>query len=167
MILWLRALLYMLIVGGGWLVVLPTFILYLEYGDWMPSVRSLLWIVIGSPFLVLGFLLAVWAGFMLIQRGRGTPLPLDPPQRLVITGPYRYVRNPQAIAMVLMVIGEILLIQSAWLWVLLPLTVLYLEGLVGPIETRQMMADFGDDYRDYAERVRKWIPKARGGKGNK
>lgn len=159
MSLWARAICYMCIVGGGWLVVLPALIIYAETGGLSLSMRSWPLATTGFLLLLLGAMLAMWAGAFLIQRGRGTPLPLDPPQRLVVSGPYRYVRNPQAISMVLMVAGEVAVLRSAWLWVMLPLTILYLEGIVGPIETRQLARDFGDDYRRYAASVRKWIPR--------
>ena len=135
--LWTRALVYILIVGGGWLIILPTCVLLWEHaGDW-PAARSDIWVVSGLVVFVLGAALAIWAGYYLIGYGHGTPLPVDPPRRLVTEGPYRFVRNPQAIAMVLMVLGELLIIESTWLWVMLPLTIAYLEVLVGPIEVWQ------------------------------
>lgn len=115
----------------------------------------------GGAFFAAGFLLACWAGFCLIHYGVGTPLPLDPPRRLVTCGPYRWVRNPQGIAMVLMVLGQVIAVRSLALWVLLPLTVAYLELLVGPWEARQLNRDFGAEYESYSRRVRKWLPQFR------
>src|SRR5687767_10326079 len=100
---WIRALAYLLIVGGGWLVVLPAGILAAEQGTGGPGFRPLAIALAGGALFALAFVLAGWAGFCLIQYGRGTPLPLDPPRRLVVCGPYRWVRNPQGVAMVLMV----------------------------------------------------------------
>jgi protein-S-isoprenylcysteine O-methyltransferase Ste14 len=114
---------------------------------------------IGVSVFGVGAALALVAGYYLITRGRGTPLPLDPPLELVTRGPYNYVRNPQAIAMLVMVVGEIMFIQSWAVWLLLPLTVLYLEVIVGPWEERQLVARHGDRYLAYKARVRKWFPR--------
>jgi len=157
--LWTRALAYMLLVGGGWLILLPACILFwARAGDW-PTVRSIAWVITGLVLFLVGVALAIWAGYYLIEFGRGTPMPLDPPRRLVTQGPYRYVRNPQAIAMVLMVLGELFVVNSNWLWVMLPLTIVYLEALVGPIEAKQLTKDFGLEYESYAARVHKWVPR--------
>jgi protein-S-isoprenylcysteine O-methyltransferase Ste14 len=156
---WVRALVYLLLVGGGWLVFLPAGILAAERGDWRPEFWPIPLALGGCVFFAFGFVLACWAGFCLIQYGRGTPLPLDPPRRLVTCGPYRWVWNPQVVAMVLMVAAEVFAVRSLALWVLLPLTVTYLELLVGPWEERQMARDFGAQYVSYARQVRKWLPR--------
>jgi len=159
-LLWIRAVLYMIIIGGGWLIILPFGIVFLERGHFALLLRRTLLVGSGLTIGGMGLGLALTAGYHLIVHGRGTPLPLDPPQRLVTTGPYAYVRNPQAIAMLLMVLGEILVVQSWLLWCLLPLTLLYLEGLVGPWEERQLMGKHGERYLHYQRQVRKWLPRS-------
>ena len=52
---------------------------------------------IGSVLFLFASAINVWAGYTMSQLGKGTPLPLDCPNRLVVQGPYRYVRNPMAI----------------------------------------------------------------------
>jgi protein-S-isoprenylcysteine O-methyltransferase Ste14 len=148
----------MVIAGGGWLVVLPLVVLLVENGHLALPWRSGSFVAVGGLALGTGVLLAWVAGYYLIVKGRGTPFPLDPTQRLVITGPYAYVRNPQAIAMALMVSGEILAVQSYYLWLLLPLTLFYLEVLVGPWEERQLFRQHSEQYIQYRRRVRKWLP---------
>lgn len=155
---WIRAVLYMFVIGGGWLVIFPAGLLLIERGSPYPVWNSQT-IVAGGMLFAIGLVLALWAGYCLIQFGRGTPLPMDPTCRLVTCGPYRHVRNPQAIAMVLMVSGEILVVRSAFLWLLLPATLAYLELLVGPWEEWQLTRDFGASYITYATRVRKWVPR--------
>jgi protein-S-isoprenylcysteine O-methyltransferase Ste14 len=160
---WIRALLYLLIAaGGGWLVILPAGLLLLERGTAWPLWNSLAFRAIGVALFTVGFGLASWAGYCLIQIGHGTPLPLDRPRRLVTCGPYHRVRNPQAIAMMRLVAGEVLAIRSAWLWLLLPATLAYLELLVGPWEERQLARDFGTAYTAYVRQVPKWLPRRAG-----
>lgn len=157
--LWMRATSYVLVVGGGWLAALPAGVLLAAKGSWRPTFREWPAAPLGCASFAAGLTLACWAGFYLIHYGRGTPLPLDPPRRLVTCGPYRRVRNPQSVAMVLMVAGEVVAVRSMALWVMLPLTVAYLELLVGRWEERQMARDFGPEYDSYARRVRKWLPR--------
>jgi protein-S-isoprenylcysteine O-methyltransferase Ste14 len=155
--LWVRAYLYMLLFGGSWFVLLPT-ILLLVAGDFPPGIRPLPWPVLGSCFFLSGVLLSWVAAYHLVVVGRGTPFPLDPTRKLVTSGPYAYVRNPQAIATMLMVMGEGAALRSTALLWLLPLTVLYLEFLAAPYEHREMKLRFGDAYINYRARVPKWLP---------
>ena len=153
-----RALLYMLAVGGGWLVALPALLLLVERGRLQIELRSPPVVALGVAVFAAGVSLALAAGWYLVVHGRGTPFPLDPTHALVTAGPYAWVRNPQAIAMTLMVIGEILAVQSELMWLLLPATLIYLEVLVGPWEERQMLNRYGESFARYRRRVRKWLP---------
>jgi protein-S-isoprenylcysteine O-methyltransferase Ste14 len=157
--LWLRSIAYMLIVGGAWLALLPLGLIFIETGRVEPTFRSWPTAVTGFTLFALGAALACWAGYVLIRDGRGTPLPLDPTKRLVTVGPYSHVRNPQGIAMTLMACGVALTVHSALIWLLPPLTILYLEGLVGPLENAQLKRKFGPEYQDYVGRVGKWLPR--------
>lgn len=148
----------MLIVGGGWLIILPAFLFYVEDREPWLQFRPLPYVSAGVALFLIGAALALWAGYFLIHYGRGTPLPFDPPSRLVTTGPYRYIRNPQPIAMMLLVLGEVVAIESNWLWLMVLLTIVYLEGAVGPYEKKQMATQYGDEYMEYIRRVRRWIP---------
>ena len=91
--------------------------------------------------------------------GRGTPLPLDHAQHLVIQGPYKYVRNPMAVSGIGQGLAVALILGS-------PLTVLY--ALMGsliwqlifrPLEDDDLEARFGTAFREYRKNVRCWIPR--------
>lgn len=156
--LWIRALAYMVLVAGGWLVVLPGLLLAVEGRNPVLQLREMPWPLVAAMFLLVGAPLGLIAGYYLIERGCGTPFPLDPTRELVTSGPYRSVRNPQGIAMTLAAFGEVAAIQSSLLWIMLPLTIVYLEVLVGPIEDRQLIAKYGETYLAYRRRVPKWLP---------
>lgn len=156
---WARALVYLGVIVGGWLGVLPAVALMLEYRRPRVRLRSAPWAALGGLLGGVALVLGLVSGFHLITRGRGTPLPLDPPHALVTSGPYRVVRNPQAIAMLLAVAGEVAAVRSRFLWIMLPLTVIYLEVLVGPWEERDLAARYGEAYVTYKRRVRKWLPR--------
>ncbi len=157
---WFRSLGYMTLVFAAWLVAAPAALLLVERGRFDLALRAPPWPAIGAATLMLGQALALVAGGYLTVVGRGTPWPLDPPARLVTTGPYRLVRNPLAIALLLMVAGEALVIRSRLLWVIWPLTLAYLQFLAGPWEDRQLKALHGRDYLAYKARVGKWLPRS-------
>lgn len=159
MVIWIKALFYMCVVGGGWLVALPASLLFFEHGQLAVEINGPFHAHAGTVVFAVGMLLALLSGYYLIEKGKGTPLPLDPPRALVSTGPYAYVRNPQGIAMTLMVAGEVIAVRSSLLWLVLPLTWFYLEVLFGGWEDRQLFKLHGPRYLLYRTRVRKWLPK--------
>ena len=93
------------------------------------------------------------------RRGRGTLSPVDPPRHLVISGLYRFVRNPMYLSVTLIVLGEILLAESRGLllyWLLWFAAVnLFVMGYEEPALRRQ----FGDEYDRYTRAVGRWVPR--------
>ena len=154
--LWLRAMAYMLVVGGIHYVAIPV---VLTAGEPRLRFRGRWPVVLGAGLVTSGVALAFAAAGALVSSGKGTPFPLDPTRCLVLDGPYRYLRNPQAVAATLIVTGEVLALKSRRLWLLLPLTLLYLEGLAAPTERREMVARFGRPYLLYRQRVPAWFPR--------
>ena len=147
----------MFLFGGSWFIALPIALLHAE-GQPDVAFRSQLWICVGAALFVAGSTLSVIAAYYLVTVGNGTPFPLDPTRELVVVGPYAYIRNPQAVATFLMVVGEAAILRShAVLW-MLPLTIAYLEGLAAPFEHREMSQRYGKSYLEYRARVPKWLP---------
>ena len=114
----------MLTVGGIHYVALP---LALCSGEPRLRFRGRWSAALGIGLVASGAGLACAAAQALVTFGKGTPLPLDPTRYLVVDGPYRYLRNPQAVAASLIVTGEVLALRSRRLWLLLPLTLVYLQ----------------------------------------
>jgi protein-S-isoprenylcysteine O-methyltransferase Ste14 len=94
-------------------------------------------------------------------RGLGTPAPFDPPRRLVVTGPYRWVRNPMYLGMGIALLGEaivfphltrVILIMIATMWVAVSVFIIAFEEPV-------LRTMFGKDYEAYCREVRRWIPR--------
>ena len=116
-----------------------------------------------SPWLGFACLgaLGLASGATMAWVGQGTPLPLDGTNRLVVVGPYRYVRNPMAIAG----LGQGLCV-GLWLgsW-LAPLYVLagglLWNALARPPEELYLEREFGAPYLHYKARVRCWLPRLR------
>lgn len=102
--------------------------------------------------------LGVWSGVSMAVYGDGTPLPTATAPKLVIAGPYRFVRNPMAVAGILQgiavgwflgsfaVIGYAVAGALAW------------HGFVRPVEEGDLHKRFGDDYMRYQKNVSLWVP---------
>lgn len=121
--------------------------------------RILFWIALLPGAAGIG--LAVWTSRLFMKFGEGTPAPWDPPQKLVIRGPYRHVRNPMITSVLLMLFAEAMLFQS-WpiaIWML----VFFLGNAVYfPFsEEKGLEKRFGNDYRIYKTHVPRWIPRLR------
>lgn len=89
-------------------------------------------------------------------RGRGTPIPYDPPTRLVTSGIYRYTSNPMQLACTLAMIGWALLLRSGWLLLAAGISAIYSAGIAHWDERVDLRARFGAPFRDYAAAVPVW-----------
>ncbi|HOL96545.1 MAG TPA: isoprenylcysteine carboxylmethyltransferase family protein [bacterium] len=117
-----------------------------------------LWAWLGLPLFLAGALLAGWCASHFVIHGHGTPAPIDPPKQLVVQGPYRYVRNPMYWGVLLMVVGEFFVFESA---VLLFYAILLLAGFhlfTIWYEEPVLRRTFGDAYVEYCQRVPRWWP---------
>ena len=109
----------------------------------------------------IGLCLSIWTVALFMRFGKGTPAPWEPPKKLVIRGPYCYVRNPMIIGVLLMLLAEAILFQS---W---PIAVWMIVFFIGNaiyfplIEEKSLEKRFGDSYREYKANVRRWIPRLR------
>ena len=138
------------------LVVIPYVILASFDSLSTPSLGVPQWIGIA---LFLGFsLLGLTSAFFIVRDGVGTPLPLDQTNNLVVSGPYRFVRNPMAIAGIGQGLAIATILQSIPIVVYSLLGALVWHLVVRPIEERDMVTRFGDSYLAYRERVTCWVP---------
>jgi protein-S-isoprenylcysteine O-methyltransferase Ste14 len=94
---------------------------------------------------------------LLFLRHRTTIVPHRAARQLVTAGPYRFTRNPMYLGLTLAYVGIALSLGRAWplLFLLLPLWVLN-EKII-PFEEANLARLFGDPYREYQQRVRRWI----------
>lgn len=108
-----------------------------------------------------GLVLAVWTVRLFIKIGDGTPAPWDPPQKLVIRGPYRHVRNPMITGALLILLAEAMLFRSwsiaFWMGLFFIGNAIYFPL----VEEKGLEKRFGDDYRSYKKNVPRWIPRMR------
>src|ERR687897_533499 len=117
--------------------------------------------VLGVILLVAGLIVLIQAFVRFIVEGLGTPAPIAAPERLVVGGLYRYVRNPMYVAILAALVGQALLLGQ--LGLLLYAAVLWLISAVfsrwheEPTLTRR----FGTEYEVYRRAVHAWWPRLR------
>jgi protein-S-isoprenylcysteine O-methyltransferase Ste14 len=154
--LWLRTVLFSILVPGTELVLIPLVVVLLGLGPRIelgPARYSGL-----VPLLVgLVIILRCFADF--VRRGRGTPAPYDPPRKLVVAGLYRYVRNPQYVGVVLIVVGEALLTGMVVLFGYAAAFAIGYHLFVRYYEEPTLGKLFGEPYARYREVVPRWLPR--------
>ena len=98
-------------------------------------------------------------------QGRGTPAPVAPSTKLIVSGFYRYVRNPMYVWVIAVIVGEALLFGQAELFVYAALAWLFFHLFVVAYEEPAMRRQFPDDYAEYSRHVGRWIPRLRPWRG--
>lgn len=111
---------------------------------------------LGSILIAGGVAIAL-AGVVQFRRGHTTVLPFGGTSELVTSGIYRVTRNPMYLGMALTYIGLALRVNSAWCLLFLPVALALAHVFAIRPEERYLLRKFGAPYRDYCERVRRWI----------
>jgi protein-S-isoprenylcysteine O-methyltransferase Ste14 len=114
--------------------------------------------VAGMIVVAIGTAIALWCVFTFVFVGKGTPAPFDPPRKLVIAGPYRFVRNPMYIGAGMTIAGAALFYKSLSIAIYAGLFFLITHLFVVFYEERTLRRTFGDEYEEYFRRVRRWMP---------
>ena len=101
-------------------------------------------------------LLMLWTAWLMLWR-KTTLNPYGKPQQLLTEGPFRVTRNPIYVADTLFYMGAALLFADVWVWLFLPVVLVAVSFGVIRHEERLLMQHFGDDYRSYMNKVRRWL----------
>jgi protein-S-isoprenylcysteine O-methyltransferase Ste14 len=91
------------------------------------------------------------------HRARTSPNPFRPSSALVTTGPYRFSRNPMYVGLTLLYAGVAIWVNAVWPLLFLPGILIVLHYGVVVREEAYLERTFGDEYRQYAQRVRRWL----------
>jgi len=108
--------------------------------------------------LLLGVAAYCWSAASFALVGKGTPAPVDPPKALVVAGPYRYVRNPMYLGVVLVLVGESLVFASPMMLRYAALILLAFHLFVVYYEEPHLRRRFGEAYVHYCRSVPRWLP---------
>jgi protein-S-isoprenylcysteine O-methyltransferase Ste14 len=148
---------FTVVVPGTVGVLVPRWFLLEEGGrEVLPEVW---WRWLGLLPIIAGACIYLACAWDFAVTGLGTPAPIDMPRRLVVTGLYRFVRNPMYVGVAWVVLGQAVLFGSravaiyvVSLWMLFHLFVIFHEE---PVLRRK----FGAEYEEYCLRVPRWLPR--------
>jgi protein-S-isoprenylcysteine O-methyltransferase Ste14 len=152
------------------LVVIPAIILWLT-GSFNPGWGLEGWLAylpaaLGLLLLGVGLGLLVATIRLFTSVGQGTLAPWDPPQKLVVAGPYRYVRNPMHSGVFITLYGEGLLFGSLPILIFVTIVFVFHWFYIPLTEERWLADQFGEDYQVYKQNVPRWIPRLTPWQGN-
>ncbi len=127
-----------------------------------PSVIVMPWtLIIGLILLIPGAVLWIWT-LVLFVKAHGTPVPVNPPHKLVTDGIYAFSRNPMMTGMYLVFFGIGLLTGSLSLTVIFtPLFIIIMTVYVISVEEQELKIQFGQQYLDYKKKVGMYLPSFR------
>ena len=150
------SLLYLILEAGVFALYVP--LVLLRSG---PRIETGTVSLVAIPLWVIGGIIIFWSFWSFTFKGRGTPLPLDPPKGLVVTGPYRYVRNPIYVGALWIFAGHFLWFGYWALFLYALLSFLGVHLFIVLYEEPTLKRKFGAEYEEYRKRVPRWIPRFR------
>jgi protein-S-isoprenylcysteine O-methyltransferase Ste14 len=121
-------------------------------------------LTIASALSLSGLLLGVWSIIVQKTIGKGGPLEVagievsPKTQNLVVTGPYKYTRNPMLFGACVFYYGVAAYLNSVIAAALVTLLVIFMLLFVKLTEEPRLLKDFGSDYEDYRRRVSMFVP---------
>lgn len=151
--------------GGAALIVVPAILfgicyllyeyVFLPHSDTIRVVFA--WIATLGGLAMLGR-----TAFVLVVTGKGTPVPLAPPRKLIVTGPYRYCRNPMQLGAVVYFLGLGTLLSSVWVGLLMFVIALLMVWLFQRFfEEPELEQRFGQEFREYRAKTPFIFPRIR------
>jgi protein-S-isoprenylcysteine O-methyltransferase Ste14 len=140
------------------LVVFPYLITILEDKLGVPRVSFPFQKIIGAIFFVGISFIGLASAYTMSKVGKGTPLPLDSAANLVVSGTYKYVRNPMAVSGIGQGLAVALFLGSPLVAIYAVMGALVWQFIFRPLEEADLRKRFGADYENYCSQVRCWIP---------
>jgi protein-S-isoprenylcysteine O-methyltransferase Ste14 len=126
---------------------------------WESADPPLALVVAGVILIAAGSIVLLHAFARFVLEGIGTPAPIAPTEHLVISGAYRYVRNPMYLAVGSVILGQALVLGQTVLLAWLAGFGLMVEVFVRLYEEPTLTDRFGVEYARYCETVPRWRPR--------
>jgi len=120
------------------------------------------WQIAGAVLTAIGAAVALWCILTFVVVGQGTPAPFDAPRRLVVRGPYRFLRNPMYVGAILALAGAALYYGSLSLAGYAVVFAFATHAMVVVSEEPALGRLFGAEYEAYRRRVGRWWPRLAG-----
>jgi protein-S-isoprenylcysteine O-methyltransferase Ste14 len=139
--------------------VVPWWITHWEFKPPLLNLALLRWL--GAALLLIGVAIVLDSFTRFALQGLGTPAPVLPTRHLVVTGLYRYVRNPMYVGVAAAIFGQALLFESRDLLIYGALVWLGFHLFVYFYEEPTLRRTFGDEYEVFCGEVPRWVPRLR------
>lgn len=110
----------------------------------------------GAIFIVIGLIITTWSAVLFGKAGTAIK-PFEESTHMVTQGMYQLTRNPMYLGMVVFLIGVALLFGTLTPFILIPIFILLIQTIFINNEEIVMEKTFGNEYREYKERVRRWL----------
>ena len=147
-----------------------------DRGVFLPALGTIVFVLLvpGTVVVAVPYLLTRWLGAALLAcalplfvafnlrfvvEGRGTPAPVAPTQRLVMGGPFRWVRNPGYVAVVALLVGQALVFGSTLLLAYAGAVAACFHLFIVLYEEPTLRKQFGAEYEAYSQQVPRWVPR--------
>jgi protein-S-isoprenylcysteine O-methyltransferase Ste14 len=113
-------------------------------------------LITGLVLVVIGVAFA-FSALGIFKKRSTTTIPFERPTSLVMSGPYRFSRNPMYVGLTLIYLGVAGTRAEFWPVIVLPVLLAYVNFIVIPVEEQYLREAFGDSYAQYSARVRRWL----------
>lgn len=147
------------IVGSLLMVIFPLGFYYLNIYSGCGSVDYIVLKATGILLILSGCVMFIYCSKIFKTHGKGTPIPIEPPEKIVHQGPYRLVRNPIYLGYFAIVIGEALVAGAALLFVYAAMLIAGIHIYIVLFEEPELKQRFGESYIEYTRQVPRWLPK--------
>ena len=151
---WVGTLVFLVVTPGTVAGLVPWLILGAHYPPLSWPIATL-----GAVLVVVGVAVLLDAFVRFAHQGRGTPAPIAPTRDLVVTGPYRFVRNPMYLAVLAIILGQSFAFASVPVALYAAAVLVAVTIFVVTYEEPTLTQQFGDSYRRYLAAVPRWRPR--------
>lgn len=111
----------------------------------------------GTAFFITGLIILLHCIIRFAVKGRGTLSPVDPATRLVVSGLYRYTRNPMYVGVMMMLCGEAIFFKSNCLWFYSIIAFAAFNAFIILYEEPRLRKTFGQEYEAYLNSTGRWF----------
>jgi len=148
-----------LIIWSCFVLIFPAALIFINEYFALPQYELPAGNFLGLLMILVAFAITLYAVISFLTVGRGTPVPVDPPRKLVITGLYKYTRNPIYLAYFLLFLGYFLAFGTVLLLGYFLSCTIFFYFYVVYHEEPVLKKRFGQEYEDYLRKVPRWFPK--------
>ena len=148
-----KTLIFIVLMGGTIMVLIPIKLLSSSY---KLNLEIGFLRYFGLIPVLLGIIICLWCWREFIIKGKGTPTPYDPPKELVVSGLYKFTRNPMYIGIIFVLFGEALFSESVLLLFYTGSIFFIFHIWILITEEPYLRLRFGESYKRYCESVPRW-----------